>query len=106
MIEDDCTIGPAVMVYQTEVRKEANPDCLEPTLVTQSEGIAVDLKRKYRDEVLQGMGARSFYYYINILYYRWTMKVCLPHQRYVRRSLCYTACRCLASTPGSCQHLL
>lgn len=45
MIKDDCAIRPAVMVNQTEVGKEANADCMEPTLVTQSKGIAVDLKK-------------------------------------------------------------
>lgn len=53
MIEDDCTVGPAVMVDQAEVGKEAHADCLEPTLVTQSEGIAVDLKRKYIGQAIQ-----------------------------------------------------
>lgn len=52
MIEDDGTIRPAVMVNKAEVWKEADADCLEPTLVTQSKGIALNLNRTCRNKAL------------------------------------------------------
>lgn len=44
MVEDDSTVGPAVMVDQTQVREQTYSHCLQTPLVTQSKTITVDLQ--------------------------------------------------------------
>ena len=44
MVEDDSTVGPAVMVDQTQVREQTYSHCLLTPLVTQSKTITVDLQ--------------------------------------------------------------
>lgn len=44
MVEDDSTVGPAVMVDQTQVREQTHSHCLQTPLVTQSKTITVDLQ--------------------------------------------------------------
>lgn len=44
MVQDDSTVGPAVMVDQTQVREQTYSHCLQTPLVTQSKTITVDLQ--------------------------------------------------------------
>lgn len=46
IVEYDSAVGPAVMVHQAQVGEDAHAHCLEASLVTESETVAVDLARR------------------------------------------------------------
>lgn len=48
VVEDDSTVGPAVMVGLAEVGEDSHTNSLQSSLVTEGKGIAVDLVPKTR----------------------------------------------------------
>jgi hypothetical protein len=44
MVQDDSTVGPAVVVDQTQVREQTHSHRLQTPLVTQSKAITLDLQ--------------------------------------------------------------
>lgn len=50
IVEDDGTIGPAVMVGLAEVGEDSHTNSLQSSLVTERKAVAVDLVPKHRQE--------------------------------------------------------
>lgn len=50
IVEDDGTVGPAVMVGLAEVGEDSHTNSLQSSLVTEGKAVAVDLVPKHRQE--------------------------------------------------------
>lgn len=64
MVEDDSAVGPAVMVDQAQVGEKTHANSLQASLITQCEGITLDLQRHVKSG---GAGWKEYVWQTNNL---------------------------------------